>query len=268
LLTVGFYWIFMAKALLKLKDEVCFEIENESPIRSKSKRLHKTEKIKNNVFLSQSEIQALVLEHVEHGKRLAWSFLSGWRIFLPRDEVESAVGAALCEAANRFDPSRKVDFKTFLFYHLRGMLLKEVSKTIEQQKLVQLSSFSADGSESSYEKTPVGIMVDYQNPESVMEQRELSARCWEACSQLDELEREVLVRCFVNDQSLIDIAEELNYCRCHISRVKSRALGKLSSVLGEMARDEQRVSSSNVRVLRQYSGGRGRRGESIKRKHA
>lgn len=225
--------------------------------------------------LSAKKIEQLVLDHRDHGKRLAWSFLSSWRISLHQDEVTSVVGAALCEAASRFDPTRGVEFKTFFFYHLRGMLLKEISRVIQEQRVLQfvphyVVSGGTDNSDNSNHGSWGGFpIIDRNNPENILEKREVANRCWEACAELDPLEQEVLIRFFVNDEPLIEIADELNYCRCHISRVKSRALDKLGRLLSEyttapdgtidelrLAREEEQ---EGLRQVRNYTGGRGRR---------
>ena len=94
--------------------------------------------------------------------------------------------------------------------------------------------------------------------------------CWQACKDLDPLEQEVVIRSFVHDQSLVDIARELDYCRCHISRVKSNALTKLRSVLEKHIREspkknrvvvpqKAKKSTRKKSKKRRYTGGRGRR---------
>lgn len=229
--------------------------------------------------LSPEALEHLILEHREHGKRLAWSFLTSWRIRLPQDEVLSIVGAALCEAGTRFDPERGVDFKTFFYYHLRGMLLKEIARMIQEQKLLQFVPHTVLNGANTPDSQPHATwnipVVETNNPERILEKREVASRCWEACAQLDPLEQEVISRFFVYDQPLVQIAEELSYCRCHISRVKSRALSKLSKAMAacsvdsdgeinelELARktkSTRRVASK--RKTRNYTGGRGRRRE-------
>lgn len=248
--------------------------ERPTPIRSK---------------LSRKKIDQLILEHREHGKRLAWSFLSSWRVRMGQDEVLSVVGAALCEAANRFDPSRDVAFKTFFFYHLRGMLLKEIARVIQEQKVLQFMPTGLGADALRSEQYIPGNwslqLVENNNPERIIEKRQVASACWEACAQLDTLEQEVLVRYFVYDEPLVQIAKELDYCRCHISRVKSRALNKLSrllknsAVLVERARlaaqvevDEEEETEGSLDDLalapargrsaaqrKNYTGGRGRR---------
>ena len=85
---------------------------------------------KNSKKLSPKEINALILENQEDAEKMAWKLLGSLRVQLTKDDVVSVVGIALCEAASRFDPSFNTSFKTFLYYHLRGILLKEVSEPI------------------------------------------------------------------------------------------------------------------------------------------
>jgi RNA polymerase sigma factor (sigma-70 family) len=252
------------------------KISTNRPARSAEQGGH-SKKRRKPVHMKPEALETLILEHREHGKRLAWSFLTSWRIRLPQDEVLSIVGAALCEAGTRFDPSRGVDFKTFFYYHLRGMLLKEISRIIQEQKLLQFVPHTAINGTTTpdapvYHSWSFSV-VDTNNPEKILEKQEVSKRCWEACAQLDPLEQEVIKRFFVEDQPLVQIAKELSYCRCHISRVKSRALKKLSSSISSCSSDTEgeynelvlrgKATKTRRTVLarkrRQYTGGRGRR---------
>ena len=52
-----------------------------------------------------------------------------------------------------------------------------------------------------------------------------------ACDKLDSLEKEVINRVYLEEQQLMDIAHTLGYSRCHISRVKKKALETLFSEL-------------------------------------
>ena len=229
--------------------------------------------------LPPDRMEAMILEHRDHGRRLAWSFLTTWRVRMRQDEVVSVVGAALCEAANRFDESRNVSFKTFFFYHLRGMLLKEISRMINEQRVLQYHPQTTTGEytasdHQSYNAAPM-IPIEQNNPERLIERKEIAKITWEACSNLDQLEQEVIVRHFIYDQPLIEIAQELNYCRCHISRVKSRGLLKLQKYLrrsmsnadGSLDIPEAKISPEARAAVdgakRNYTGGRGRRRQEL-----
>jgi RNA polymerase sigma factor (sigma-70 family) len=225
--------------------------------KSKSKLISKSKR------LTPAQYEAIILENREHGRRLAWSFLSSWRIRLPQDEVVSIVGTALCESAIRFDPSRNVAFKTFFFYHLRGLLLKEISRMIRDSRSLQ--SLSDDpGSESGDMISTIGADVlssDTLSPEQIMEKQEVAMLCEKAAKELDSLEYEVVFRHFVNDESLSDISKQLSYCRCHISRVKSRGLKKLRAFISPYFETgaEDNTRPIDTAANRRYKGGRGRR---------
>ena len=210
-------------------------------------------------------VLALVEENREHGTRLAWSFLNKWRIRLDSDDVESVVGAALVEAAIRYDETKGAHFRTFFFYHLRGMLLKEVSTLIEQKK--KLRHTPSEILENSQclqgisESWPMKL-VNSNTPEVLFRKQQESSRLWRICDLLDDLEREVIERHFIQDQSLKRIAEELSYCRCHISRVKSKALKTLAKVLPAVLENDT-ADLAKLLEDKRYTGGRGRRKKGL-----
>ena len=234
--------------------------------------------------LTSAEIEQIVTENQKYGYRLAWNFLKGWHVRMHPDEVTSIVGMALVEAARRFDPSLNVAFKTFLFYHLKGMLLREISRLVGESK-VNLNLFASQSASNIQDGQTVDeaswfyVDVDYRNPEQLMQDEELVALCRKACAELDPLEQEILHRHFVNDEPLKDIAKNLKYNRCHISRVKSIALSKLKIIMQRMlpselsdyghidsgeldsAPDESDAQESESTALGKmiYTGGRGRR---------
>jgi len=238
-----------------------------SKVVSRKKPLKKKviKKAKKHRRASKKKMQQLVIENYDYGHRLAWSFLSSWNIRLNQDEVSSIVGAALVEAGVRFEPARKVDFKTFIYYHLRGLLLKEITKNINNQKVInlnQVGSLAINGAED--DTSIVADLINQESPEKEVIKKEKSQSCWEACSKLDELEQEVIVRFFVLDHSLNKISLDLDYCRCHISRVKGQALKKLKELVSgdeilDTFSDAKSIAPGKILPLVKYKGGRGRR---------
>lgn len=205
--------------------------------------------------LSAKKREELILENYDQSMRVGWKMLSSWRVRMPEDEVISIVGAALCDAAYRFDPSRGVGFQTFFFYHLRGLFIKEITRIVQEQNTtVFVPNHVLGGEAEEGFSNPKWFfrLIDSNHPERILQEREKNIAVWNACSELDALEQEVLVRVFVKDEQLVSVADELNYCRCHISRVKSRALKKLKAGL---VADED----SDAQSKKRYKGGRGRR---------
>lgn len=68
-------------------------------------------------------------------------------------------------------------------------------------------------------------------PDEALWRKELTDKSTLACEKLDNLEREIIRRIFVQEQQIIDIAAALGYSRCHISRVKKKALDTLHDEL-------------------------------------
>lgn len=218
--------------------------------------------------LSGSEFTNIIVENRDHGMRLAWSMLNRWRIRIPEDDIISVVGASLVEAAHKFDPGRNVNFKTFFFYHLRGMLIKEVTQILNERKASTLSSDDPVGHRLEYqtfsENWPFRL-IERTTPEQIFARRQFERSFRAICKNLDNLEREVLIRHLVDDDPLNKIAKDLKYCRCHISRVKSRALKRLRQLLPEDLNESPisvrkfRNSLSSPKASSGYKGGRGRR---------
>lgn len=234
--------------------------EEEKVAKNKtSRKKKKAQKVEHKPILSVEKREEIILENYEQAMRVAWKMLSNWRVRMPEDEVQSVVGAALCDAAYRFDPERGVAFQTFFFYHLRGLFIKEITRIVKDQNTcisVPQQVLAGEVEEGFASPKWFFRLIDNNNPERLMEEKEKSLEIWSACADLDPLEQEVLVRVFVKDQALVKVAEELNYCRCHISRVKSKALKKLEQTL-----NSDSTSDSSKVTKKSYKGGRGRRSD-------
>jgi hypothetical protein len=72
---------------------------------------------------------------------------------------------------------------------------------------------------------------DVPMPDDVVWKKELHDKSADACAKLDTLEKEIIKRIFIQEQQIMDIAATLGYSRCHISRVKKKALETLHAEL-------------------------------------
>jgi RNA polymerase sigma factor (sigma-70 family) len=159
--------------------------------------------------------------------------------------VDSIVDLSLCEAVKRFDPSKGASFMTFLFYHLKGNLVRAVasaaSSTAIPLAIAELSESAFSDGERSRQYSNIALNAielaeavssqDIPQPDEALWRKELSSKSSDACEKLDALEREIVKRIFVHEQQIIDIAAALGYSRCHISRVKKKALSTLHDEL-------------------------------------
>lgn len=203
-----------------------------TPVKKPNKRLSAKEKI-TKIF------ETTVLEHRENGRKLSRSILRRWRVHMPLDEVDSIVDLALCEAAQRFSPTKGASFMTFFFYHLRGHLVRAVARA------TQINNFQATIEGDTENEADLSNYSQYihlvdqelysqreqETPEELVLRREKIGVCRDALDSLDSLEKVVLERSYADDEALVDIASTLGYSRCHISRVKKSAMIKLKGNL-------------------------------------
>jgi RNA polymerase sigma factor (sigma-70 family) len=209
----------------------------------------------------------LVIDHMEMGRRLAWKLLSSWNSRLADDEVVSIVGISLCEAAKNYDGRESTQFQTFLYYHLRGRLLKEISEIVATKKF-QSDFVQKDNEFSFVEEKEHSIWNELHggetnSPEKIAVDKEEQENFEKAFLSLDSLEKEVITRHYFKGESLMNLSEELNYCRCHLSRVKKRAINKLKKEVKETPeyRFSEESSQTGIGNTLGYKGGRGRRKE-------
>ena len=208
-------------------------------VKGRKKLLHEAKEAEcsSSPLISQAEAEALILEYFESAEKIARKLLRSWQVQLEADEIKSIVGLALSEAALRFDPSKNVAFVTFLFYHLRGSLIKEISRLAKHSREVRSLGISGGGvleQDTAAKGTMEADALSHDNnPENVLYKDQLEVFFKEVCKLLDDLEKEVVFRHLIEDQPLNVVASELKYSRFYISRVKKRAVAKLQKVLLE-----------------------------------
>ena len=189
--------------------------------------------------LTEFEREQLVLDHRAKAGKLARSILRKWRARLELDEIDSVVDLSLCEAVRRFNPAKGASFITFLFYHLRGNLIRAVSSAANAHGIPLVNEnatgqicFEHSGQVFSANEVAEALCShEIATPDEVLFKKEMTELSRQACSKLDNLEQEIVSRVFMQEQQLMDVAQELGYSRCHISRVKKKAL---ESLLTEM----------------------------------
>jgi RNA polymerase sigma factor (sigma-70 family) len=204
-------------------------------------------------LLNQDERHSLVLEYRLKARKLARSFLRRWGVYLEGYLVDSMVDLSLCEAVARFDPERGASFMTFMYYHLRGNLMRLISESVNRSEMAQgRLVFDGDDGEVYIGSDEVFTSLhsgEAQSPHDIIEGREELQRCLDACSQLDALGKDVIQRFYFNGEPVTTIARSLGYSRSHISRVKTRALKLLGDAVGIdiSERDEEPVVAKSNR---------------------
>lgn len=185
--------------------------------------------------LSEEERAELIVDYRLKARKLARSILRKWQARMDLEEVDSIVDLSLCEAAERYNPKKGASFITFMYYHLRGNLIRAVKAAANAHTIPVEEPNAYDGQErqsiyrgaSAIEIAEALCSHEHILPEEMLMRRELVELSRDACGRLDSLEREVIERIYLHEQQLMDIAHSLGYSRCHISRVKKKALEAL-----------------------------------------
>jgi RNA polymerase sigma factor (sigma-70 family) len=241
--------------------------KSKKVVKGRRSSLTKLEKQETSqTLLSEEEKRDLVLEYRMKARKLSRSILRRWRARIDIEEVDSIVDISLCEAVKRFNPSKGAGFMTFMFFHLRGNLIRAVATAVQLQTCPafndEIDAFSPQNEANGHVLTKTGTkgpsvsdvtVALYNNedllPDDALEKKQLATLSRNACANLDPLEREVIDRLFFKEQQLLDIADDLGYSRCHISRVKKRALQilkeELEGVFGGKAGPNGRVSTGS-----------------------
>jgi len=190
--------------------------------------------------------EALILKYRLKARKLGRSILRRWHARLDIEEVDSLVDLSLCEAVKRFNPYKGATFMTFLFYHLKGNLVRAVAsaaaagaipvlnlEVLEQQAGEEAQHFLGHQFRAlnSDEVADALNSEEVPMPDEVLWRKELQGQSAVACEKLDSLEREIVKRIFIQEQQIMDIAASLGYSRRHLSRVKKKALDTLQNEL-------------------------------------
>jgi|GEM_PF-875089 len=204
-------------------------------------------KKRNDEFLTPQQRENLVLKYRLKARKISRSMLRRWQSRMDLQEVDSVVDLSLCEAVRRFNPNMGAGFMTFMFYHLRGNMIRAVTQAATLNSVpvgdLQGGEDRENGGDDFYHNSALSAHAneiaealcgeDLPSPEDVLFSKEMNSIGISACERLDPLEREVIERIYLKEQQLMDIASSLGYSRCHISRVKRKALDTLQSDLND-----------------------------------
>jgi RNA polymerase sigma factor (sigma-70 family) len=189
----------------------------------------------------------MVIEYRLRARKLARSLLKKWRARLDVQEIDSIVDLSLCEAVSRYDETKGASFMTFLFYHLRGNLIRTItiaanqitvcSQDIEDEAGRKLSGGESDGHNWD--------VASPDRPDDILVKKQLVSLSREALHLLDPLEKEIIHRIYHLGEQVQDIADSFGYSRCHVSRVKKQALETLFRYIAEVIYTEEELKASS-----------------------
>jgi RNA polymerase sigma factor for flagellar operon FliA len=185
---------------------------------------------------------------------------------LDKDDIQGAAELGLVEAANSFDPTRGVLFKTFAFYRIRGAIydsLRKMGWFAGDQARVRFESganeYMKDYSESAatnsspqeaYQELKdmvASTVTSYilslssvtheipetraASPEASCLDSEVRENVRKAIAKLPEKNRQVLEEYYYRDATLDDIGQRLGISKSWASRLHAKSLEMLRELL-------------------------------------
>lgn len=191
-----------------------------------------------------------------------------WNQSVEFDDYCQMGAVGLVEAAQRFDPTRGAEFGTFASWRISGAILNGLARSTElhqqiasRKRMVDSRSASIAGeSEAAHDtsveaalarlaKVAVGLAVGFMLEGSGMFDsgeavtrfdgyasvavRQLRTRLHAAVASLPWQERRVLEGHYFQQQSFVEIADDLGLTRGRISQIHKSALERLRAVLAQ-----------------------------------
>jgi RNA polymerase sigma factor for flagellar operon FliA len=211
----------------------------------------------------------LIVEHLPLVRHLVGKMAAELPPGVDVENLESAGVLGLVEAANRFDPERGVQFKSYAYTRIRGSVLDEMRRNcpLPQQMLQQMALVrkayeelppparvgdlaDATGlSETeiadclaairmtrwlSWEESgePIGTRLDDpRRPDRLVEKEEQVHLLTKALGRLDERERLIVTLYYLEDLRLKEIGKVLHLSESRVSRLLNAALFHLGEYM-------------------------------------
>ena len=223
---------------------------------------------------ARSRRDQLILEHLSLVRHVVGRLLAELPPDLDIENLHSAATLGLVEAANKFDPTRGVEFTTFASPRVRGAVLDELRRNcplpqemmqrvarvrtayrelkgpVAVEQLVEATGLAYDevvdclaairltrtiSWEQAGESHVVRLDDAHERPHSALERAEQKQVLTRAIERLPERERRVVTLYYLEDLRLKEIGHVLNLSESRVSRLLNAALFRL----GERLRAEE-----------------------------
>jgi RNA polymerase sigma factor FliA len=191
---------------------------------------------------------ALIAQYQPYVHKVARSVATALSVRANVDDLAGWGYLGLIEAANRFDPSRGVSFRTFAHSRIRGAVLdglrlefggspgaaqkwNRYARGLTSPNDVCGDAAYAAGNACAAEGPSEGIHHAFDTPDRCLWLAELRGRLEDALAVLTPLERELVEHRYVRDLPLQAFAAERRMSKSWFSRLHKRALGKMRAHL-------------------------------------
>lgn len=219
---------------------------------------------------AQSRRDELILQHLSLVRHVIGRMLAELPPGMDVENLKSAGTLGLVEAANKFDPTRGVDFKAYAYTRVRGAVLDELRRNcplpqdvlqrvakvrkayedlqppVAVEELAEITGLTHDEvvdclaamrmtrmvSWDEWGQTQLARLDDaHDEPHSVLERAEQKQMLAEAIASLPERERRVVTLYYMEDLRLKEIGQVVNLSESRVSRLLNSALFQLGERL-------------------------------------
>lgn len=207
----------------------------------------------------------LIEQHTEYARALCFQIAASLPPRVDRDELLGFAMVGLVEAAERFDPSRRVAFTTFSYYYIRGAVFDGIAKMTWLPPALR-SRISEQTGQNSLAEDRLGRMESRDDPavltslfrqavaelgavhllsaealnsaagstdadEPRVERDETGARLRMMIDRLESPMDAILRKHYMEQKPMSVIAEELNCNKSTVSRQHARAIAILREAM-------------------------------------
>jgi RNA polymerase sigma factor for flagellar operon FliA len=217
-----------------------------------------------NVF--KHDVSGLIEANRSYAHAIAGDILHKLAPSADREEVRGAAELGLVEAANAFDSTRGVSFKTFAYYRIRGAVYDLLRKTLGRGDHARLSfeaaandylgdlagaPASGGSAAADFERLKEvagGVMACYllsidqmpheladrngETPEEIFGRSESRRQVREAMAKLPEKNRRLIEDYYFADLSLEEIGAKMGLSKSWVCRLHAKSLEMLREILG------------------------------------
>lgn len=154
------------------------------------------------------------------------------------DDLMSEGLVGLTEARQRYSDDRGASFWTYAHYRIRGRILNMMRKrggTRGRVVVTRGHDMTEEAQDEDREPLPPGpsSLPPPRSLESRLTSRSVTRLIWSAMERLTPLERRLICRCIIRQQTIHRVAEQMGMSRRRGARIINKALLKMRARLEE-----------------------------------
>jgi len=196
----------------------------------------------------------LILSFRPYVIRVAHAIILASPSFVELDDLIGWGFLGLIEAAERFDESRGVPFRSYAHYRIKGAIYDGLRREFGVHRPSQLqdadvrdesrtpNSLCADAAYDEATTSDIASVFSGPGPEHLIWIGELRALIGEAMQSLSPIERDVLHHRYFLDKPVVDLSGARKLSKSWLSRIHTRALARLRKHVEEQLRSRERRS--------------------------